>query len=214
MKLGLFGGTFDPVHFGHLRGAQELITSLKLDRVVFIPAALPPHKETREITNFEQRLRMLQLAVADNESFSLSDVEVRREGKSYSVDTVRSFLDSPDQDTELYFITGQDAFDAITTWCEWEKLLSLCHFAVMTRPGYANRGLARILPEDFALGYRHDPEINGYRGPAGKVVFFRAVTLLDISSSLIRQNIKKGKSVRYLLPESVRLYILEKRLYR
>jgi len=116
MKWGLFGGTFDPIHFGHLRAAQELIELLNLDRVIFIPAALPPHKTARVITPFEHRLQMLQLAISGKDQFSFSDVENLRPGKSFSIDTVRYFLDSRDKSLEFFFITGQDAFDAITTW--------------------------------------------------------------------------------------------------
>ena len=213
MKWGLFGGTFDPIHFGHLRAAQELLALLHLDRVIFIPAAFPPHKTARLITPFEHRLQMVRLAIAGNDSFSLSDVESRRQGKSYSIDTVRHFLASHDKNLELYFITGQDAFDAITTWYEWEKLLSLCHFIVITRPGYDNRGLTGIFPEDYASRFNYDEILHGYRGPAGCVLHFRDVTFLDISSSRIRQSVKAGQSVRYLTPDPVRQYITANNLY-
>jgi nicotinate-nucleotide adenylyltransferase len=166
------------------------------------------------ITPFEHRLQMLQLAIAGNNQFSFSDVEFQRQGKSYSIDTVQSFLDSRDQNLELYFITGQDAFNTITTWREWDRLLSICHFAVMTRPGYENNGLQNILPEDLAFRFTYNEAIDGYRGPTGHVIYFRDVTFLDISSSLIRGNIKAGRSVRYLLPDSVRNYITEYSLYR
>jgi len=214
MKWGLFGGTFDPIHFGHLRAAQDLATCLNLDSVIFIPASQPPHKTERVITPFEHRLQMLQLAIAGNDQFSFSDVEFQRQGKSYSIDTVQSFSDSQDQSLELYFITGQDAFDTITTWREWDRLLSSCHFAVMTRPGYENNGLKNILPEEVAFRFTYNEAIDGYRGPTGHVIYFRAVTFLDISSSLIRANIKTGRSVRYLLPDSVGNYITDHSLYR
>jgi len=214
MKWGLFGGTFDPVHFGHLRAAQELVTLLNLDRVIFIPSANPPHKTGRVITPFEHRLQMVKLAIEGNDSFAVSDVEFSRGGKSYSIDTVRYFLDLHDNSLELYFITGQDAFDAITTWREWEKLLLLCNFAVMTRPGYENRGLAHILPEDFASRFTHDQENSVYQGPEGHALYFRNVTFLDISSSLIRENISTSRSIRYLLPDSVGHYIAQNFLYR
>ena len=214
MKWGLFGGTFDPVHFGHLRAAQELITHLHLDRVVFIPAANPPHKTQRIITPFDHRLQMVKLAIAGNDSFSVSDVEFSRQGKSYSIDTVQYFLDSHDKSLELYFITGQDAFDAITTWREWEKLLLSCHFVVMTRPGYENKGLESILPKDFISRFTYDQKNGGYQGPTGHTLYFRGVTFLDISSSLIRENINTGRSVRYLMPDSVGRYIAEHFLYQ
>lgn len=214
MNWGIFGGTFDPIHFGHLRAAEELAALLHLERVIFIPAAQPPHKTVRAITPFEHRLRMVQQAIAGNDSFSFSDVESRRRGKSYSIDTVRCFLDSCDRRIDLHFITGQDAFDAITTWREWDKLLSLCNFAVMTRPGYENKGLQSILPEEMASRFVYEQAIDGYRGPTGHVIYFRNVTFLDISSSLIRENIKTAQSVRYLLPDGVKNYIDEHFLYR
>lgn len=213
MKWGLFGGTFDPVHFGHLRAAQELIALLGLDLVIFIPAAEPPHKTSRVITPFEHRLQMVRLAIEGNHQFSFSDVENERPGKSYSIDTVRHFLESPDH-PELYFITGQDAFDAITTWYHWDKLLGLCHFAVMTRPGYENRGLDHILPREIASRYIYDEDNDLFNDPRGRSVFFRKTTFLDISSSDIRARIERGRNVRYLLPDSVIRYIEANRLYR
>ncbi|MEN6510009.1 MAG: nicotinate-nucleotide adenylyltransferase [Smithella sp.] len=214
MKWGLFGGTFDPIHFGHLRAAQELIELVNLDRVVFIPAFLPPHKTDRVISSFEHRLQMVRLAVSDNERFAFSDVENQRPGKSYSIDTVRYFLNSHDENLELYFITGQDAFDAITTWHQWDELLSLCHFVVMTRPGYENRGLAHILPEDIAASYVYNDLNDCFLGPQESRIYFRKTTFLDISSSAIRQSIQQVLSVQYLVPDQVIRFINEKRLYR
>lgn len=214
MKWGLFGGTFDPIHCGHLRAAQELITLLNLDRVIFIPASEPPHKTACVITPFEHRLQMLRLAIEDNNQFSLSDVESLRPGKSYSIDTVRHFLDSHDGSLELYFITGQDAFDAITTWHKWEELLPLCHFAVMTRPGFENKGLAHILPQDVAARFVYDQEKDLFKDPRGGSVLFRKTTFLDISSSDIRERLHQGQSIRYLTLDTVIRYIETNRLYR
>lgn len=214
MKLGLFGGTFNPVHFGHLRAAQELAELLKLDRVVFIPAATPPHKTPSGIVSFEHRLQMLQLAVAGNDVFSLSDVENRRPGKSYSIDTVRHFRNAGDSGLECFFITGQDAFDAITTWHDWKNLLRLCHFVVMTRPGYENRGLHQILPPDVAGRYVYDAAGDVFQEPHGGSIFFRQTTFLDISSSEVRKRMQQGRSLRYLTPDSVIRYMEANRLYR
>lgn len=212
MRWGLFGGTFDPVHFGHLRAAQELIALLGLDRVVFIPASQPPHKATRVITPFEHRAQMIRLAIEDNHQFSFSDVEKQRAGKSYSIDTVRHFLESP-ENPELYFITGQDAFDAIATWHQWDRLLGLCHFAVMTRPGYENRGLDHILPRDIAAHYIYDERGDLFKDAQGRCVVFRKTTFLDISSSDIRDRLQQCQNVRYLLPDNVIRYIEANRLY-
>ncbi|MFO7568408.1 MAG: nicotinate-nucleotide adenylyltransferase, partial [Smithellaceae bacterium] len=206
MNWGLFGGTFDPVHFGHLRAASELAAVLNLGRVIFIPAATPPHKTSRVITPFDHRLLMTRLAVAGNDRFSVSDIEGHREGKSFSIETVRYFLNAQNESLNLYFLTGQDAFDAITTWRDWEALLGLCHFAVMTRPGYQNEGLEKILPADMAAKYVYDDRQDCFINPQGKGIYFRKTTFLDISSSDIRQSIQSGRSVRYLTPDAVIRY--------
>jgi len=214
MKWGLLGGTFDPIHFGHLRAAEEIRDLLALDSILFLPAFQQPHKTDRPTASFDHREQMLRLAIAGNTSFVFSDIEKLRQGKSYSVETVEYILKKYQEDMSLYFITGQDAFQAITTWKEWEKLLSLCNFAVMTRPGYENRGLREILTQAVADKYIYDREINGYKGDTGKVICFRHVTYLDISSSAIRENVRAGKSINYLTPENVRLYIERNGLYR
>ena len=156
---------------------------------------------------------MLQLAIAGNNQFSFSDVEFQRQGKSYSIDTVQSFLDSRDQNLELYFITGQDAFDAITTWRDWETLLSLCHFVVMTRPGYENGGLEKILPRELAAKYVYAEGREGFINPWGKGVFFRKTTFLDISASDIREGVQQSQSIQYLTPDDVSRYIASNSLY-
>ncbi|MCX5820763.1 MAG: nicotinate-nucleotide adenylyltransferase, partial [Deltaproteobacteria bacterium] len=146
MKWGLFGGTFDPIHIGHLRCASEMLEIFDLNRIVFVPAARPPHKLNAAITPFYHREQMIRLAIEGNPAFSFSDVENRREKTSYSVETVEYVLDKYRlENLDLYFILGQDAFHAIRTWKDWERLLLMCHFAVMTRPGYGHRGLEETL---------------------------------------------------------------------
>jgi len=214
MKSGIFGGTFDPIHFGHLRAARELADLLQLERIIFIPSASPPHKIQREVTPFEHRAGMVRLAIEGNPLFSFSDVENLREGKSYSIETVRHFLKAQISSDELYFITGQDAFDLITTWFDWKTLLTLCHFVVMTRPGYDNRGLGRILPEDIAAAYQFDQVHDRFVNPQGTAVYFRRTTFLDISASDIRAGIRAGKSAQYLTPDAVIRYIKAEKLYQ
>lgn len=214
MKSGIFGGTFDPIHFGHLRAARELADLLQLERIIFIPSASPPHKTEREITPFEHRAGMVRLAIEGNPLFSFSDVENLREGKSYSIETVRHFLKAQQSNSELYFIIGQDAFDLITTWYDWKTLLTLCHFVVMTRPGYDNKGLDRILPEDVAASYQFDELRNRFVNRQGTAVYFRRTTFLDISASDIRAAIRSGKSVQYLTPDAVIRYIEAEKLYQ
>jgi nicotinate-nucleotide adenylyltransferase len=214
MKWGLLGGTFDPIHTGHLRCAEEILEIFDLNRIIFVPASKPPHKIHGDITSFHYREQMITLAIEGNPVFSFSDVEKRRENTSYSVETVEYILKKYMENLELYFILGQDAFHAIQTWKEWEKLLLLCNFVVMTRPGYENKGLEGILPASFASRFTYADDVKGFIGPTGHVIFFREVTFLDISSSDIRQRVKQGKSIKFLVPETVRHYIAKNSLYK
>ncbi|HOK05583.1 MAG TPA: nicotinate-nucleotide adenylyltransferase [Syntrophales bacterium] len=214
MKWGLLGGTFDPIHIGHLRCAEEVLEIFDLNRVIFVPAARPPHKIDGEITPFYHREQMVRLAIENNPSFSFSDVEKVRGGVSYSVETVEYILQRYMKNLELYFICGQDAFHAIQTWKDWRRLLLLCHFVVMTRPGYENRGLEAILPADFTRDFSYSPEKDGFLGPTGYYIFFREVTFLDIASGRIRKRVEEGKSITYLTPDPVRHYIINNGLYK
>jgi nicotinate-nucleotide adenylyltransferase len=214
MKWGLLGGTFDPIHNGHLRCAEEVLEIFDLNRIIFVPAARPPHKIDGAITSFNHREQMIKLAIEGNPVFTFSDVEKQREERSYSVETVDYILKKYMKDLKLYFILGQDAFHAIHSWKDWQRLLLLCNFVVMTRPGYEDRGLDGILPADFASQFKYDDSVKGLRGPTGHVIYFRGVTFLDISSSNIRQRAREGRSIKYLVPETVRHYIMKNSLYR
>jgi nicotinate-nucleotide adenylyltransferase len=214
MKWGLLGGTFDPIHLGHLRCAEEILEIFDLNRILFIPASRPPHKINADITSFYHREQMIIKAIEGNPVFTYSDVEKHREDKSYSVETVDCILKKYMENLEVYFILGQDAFHAIHTWKDWERLLLLCNFVVMTRPGYEEKGLKGILPADFANQFTYDDTVKGFRGPTGHVIYFRGVTFLDISSSDIRQRAKNGKSIKFLVPEAVRHYIMKNSLYK
>lgn len=214
MKWGLLGGTFDPIHFGHLRCAQEILELFELEKIIFVPASRPPLKTHRDITPSGHRYQMIRLAISGNRSFSVSDIEERREGKSYSVETVSCFLEEYGKVLELYFILGQDAFQEIEAWKDWEKLLSLCNFVVMTRPGYEVKDLGGILPSDFVSQFKYDKDADGFEGPGGYFIFFREVTFLDISSTDIRERVKGKRSIRYIVPEPVCDYISEHLLYR
>jgi nicotinate-nucleotide adenylyltransferase len=215
MRWGLFGGTFDPIHIGHLRCATEMLEIFGLNRIVFVPASRPPHKLDGTITPFHHREQMIKLAIEDNPAFSFSDAEHRREGASYSVETVESIIDTYRlENLELYFILGQDAFHAIRTWKDWERLILLCNFAVMTRPGYTNQGLETILTPQFASRFIYDKDKLGFRGPTGYMLYFREVTFLDISSSNIRKRAGEGKAVNYLVSDTVRHYLIKNSLYK
>jgi nicotinate-nucleotide adenylyltransferase len=215
MKWGLFGGTFDPIHIGHLRCAEEMREILDLNRILFIPASRPPHKTGGAIAPFHHREQMIRLAIEGNPAFSCSDMENRRVGFSYSIETVEQILATYcKEDPDLYLILGKDAFHAIRTWKDWERLLLLLNFAVMTRPGYANQSLETILTPEFASRFSYDEEVKGFRGPTGKAIFFREVTFLDIASSAIRERAREGNTITYLIPEAVRTYIMTHSLYR
>ncbi len=214
MRWGLLGGTFDPIHFGHLRGAEEMLEIFNLNRIIFVPSSRPPHKLEAEITSFNHREQMIRLAIEDNVNFSFSEVEKLRAGKSYSVETVEYILNKYMEDLELYFIVGQDAFQAVTTWKDWERLLLLCNFAVMTRPGYDDMRLNEILPKKFAAKFTYDKKMDGFKGPTGYTIYFRHTTFLDISSSQMRNMVKEGKSIKYLTTDKVRQYIAKNSLYK
>lgn len=214
MRWGLLGGTFDPIHFGHLRGAEEMLQLFNLNRIIFVPSSRPPHKLEAEISPFHHREQMIRLAIEENVNFSFSEVEKLRAGKSYSVETVEYILSKYMKDLELYFIVGQDAFQAVTTWKDWDRLLLLCNFAVMTRPGYDNMTLDEILPHAFASQFKYNQDTDGFEGPTGHAIYFRHVSFLDISSSRMRIMIKKNQSIRYLTPDKVRQYIAKHALYR
>jgi nicotinate-nucleotide adenylyltransferase len=214
MKWGLFGGTFNPIHMGHLRCAEEVRELFHLDRIVFIPTARQPLKTDRDIAPYDHRARMVQLAIDDNPEFALSDIEQQRGGTSYSIDTVTFFLDDAPKTRELYFIVGQDAFHRIQEWKDWEELLQRCHFIVMTRPGYETVDLPSILPEHTAAGYVYDDRSDGFTGPSGTSIYFRRLTFLEISSTEIRARLMKEQSIRYLVPEAVHRYIVMNGLYK
>ncbi len=214
MKRGILGGTFDPIHIGHLRCAQEILEIFELEKIIFVPASHPPLKTRGDITPFVHRTEMIRLAAEGNLSFDVSDIEERREGLSYSIETVKYFLKKYGEDMKLYFILGQDAFQKIEMWKNWEELLSLCNFVVMTRPGYSVKHLREILPPHFASQFRYNGDTDEFKGPTDSSIFFREVTLLGVSSTDIRNKIRGGKSIKYIVPESVCDYISKHLLYR
>ncbi len=210
VRLGLFGGTFNPIHFGHLRAAEEVCEALALNRLWFIPAAQPPHKGARDLTPFAVRLEMTRLAVGDHPVMAVSDIEGRRPGKSYSIETLRLLREELGPAWELYFILGLDAMLEIQTWKDYADLFGLCHFVVLDRPGYDRGRLEEILESRF----QPLEDGAGYRHPSGYKVLWQQTTLLDISATAIRGLARQGRSIRYLLPEAVREYIIKHKLYR
>jgi nicotinate-nucleotide adenylyltransferase len=210
--MALFGGTFNPIHLGHLRGAEEIRESFGLEDVVFIPAAIPPHKEMKGILDASHRLEMTRLATSTNPCFSISDIELRRTGKSYSIDTIRYFRKT--HKGPLFFILGADAFLEIETWKEFPSLFSLCHFVVMVRPGSQGKGNAHELPGGLVPFFRYDPSGETWIHISGHCLYLKEITSFDISSTKIRELTDREASIRYLVPTEVEAYIKGKRLYR
>jgi len=206
--LGLFGGTFDPVHLGHLRTAYELKTRLGLDRVHFLPAAEPPHR-AQPVATFSQRVAMLEAALANDSACVVDCREAERAGPSYTIDTARSFRDEfPDH--ALSLLLGMDAFLGLPGWRQWRELLGLVNLVVARRPGAE-------LPESGELGVllnerRIRPAADFAWARAGQIII-QDVTQLEIASSEIRDSIRSGLSPRYLVPEAVRRIIESTRCY-
>jgi len=213
LRLGLFGGTFNPIHYGHLRSAEEVCQTLGLTRLWFIPAGQPPHKTAQGITPFEVRLEMTRLAVGDHPVMSVSDLEGQRPGRSYSIETLRQISREVEPAWELYFILGLDAILEIATWKDYKDLFTLSHFVVLDRPGYDRRRLGEVLLGEVHAGFRPLKDGQGFQHPSGHKVFLQATTLMDISGTGIREMVRHGRSIRYLLPEAVREYIITHKLY-
>jgi nicotinate-nucleotide adenylyltransferase len=212
-RLGLFGGTFNPMHYGHLRSAEEVCETLGLERLWFMPAGEPPHKTTGALTPFAMRLEMARLAVGDHPVMTVSDLEGQRPGRSYSVETLEQVRrEAPDW--ELYFILGLDAMLEIATWKDYQKLFTLSHLVVLDRPGYDRGGLAEVLVREVHPQIRALEGEAGFQHPSGQRVIFQETTLMDISGTGIRNRVGQGRSIRFLLPEAVREYILKHKLYQ
>jgi nicotinate-nucleotide adenylyltransferase len=215
-KLGILGGTFNPIHYGHLAAAEEVRIRLHLDKVLFIPSLIPPHKQEEAVPSAVHRMEMVRLATAGNPAFEPSDIEIKRGGRSYTIDTIEALrLAYPA--TELYFITGLDSFLEIQTWNHWEKLLSLCSFVVISRPGYRFKDILKI---DFMRPAAAEiTDLESGEGMHAVVrsgaftIFLEMIPLYDISSTDIRGRLREGKSIKYLLPDAVEIYIINNKLY-
>jgi nicotinate-nucleotide adenylyltransferase len=213
-RIGLFGGTFNPIHFGHLRAAEEVKEFFNLDKIIFIPARIPPHKEEKAIVAPEERLNMLKLAIQDNPCFEISDFEIQRNSKSYSIITIEHFQKRLGFDTSLFFLMGMDAFLEINTWKDFAQLFSLTNFIIMSRPGYPKKTSADLLPIDGNENFAYIPDGNYYIHLSGNKLFFQAITLLDFSSRAIRSRLKGKQSIRYLVPLVIEHFIKKHGLYQ
>jgi nicotinate-nucleotide adenylyltransferase len=211
--LGLFGGTFDPVHLGHLRLAAEVREAFRLERVVFLPTGHPWQRARDTFAGGADRVRMLELAIAGEPAFAVDDREVRREGPTYTVDTLREYRRERGPDEPFVFLCGTDAFARVETWHEWEALFGLAHFAVAVRAddaGWHARGpgaIPRALWPRVTMSLR-----DILAAPAGRIMTF-AMTPIAISSTAIRGLVQSGCSIRYLTPDPVADYIRQRGLY-
>jgi nicotinate-nucleotide adenylyltransferase len=219
MKIGIFGGTFNPIHLGHLAIAEDVRAGIPLDRVLFIPTGHPPHKADRGVVAAEHRLEMVRLAVGDRPYFEVSDLEIRRTGKSYTVQTLEELIRTGPGDREWHLIMGLDAFVEFPDWREPDRIASLCHLVVVSRPGCTFRSLIgnRFL-KDADPG-RLD-RLDGRRDTRydlGLTVSTRLILLCvsdwDISATGIRNHLSGVEQRSGLLPEAVESYIMNHRLY-
>ncbi len=209
MQLGILGGTFDPVHYGHLRFAEEARELFQLDGVIFIPVGIPPHKAASKITPAEQRLAMVELAIKGNRSLCTSDIEVKRPWMSYSVETIEEIKGQFGDGADLFFLVGYDAFKDIGTWKDHQKLLSLCHFVVARRAGQGGG-----LPLEVASLFCYHEAKGCYLHSSGHSLHMVQVTALDISSTQIRGAVQSGRSISYLVSPEVEEFIRRDGLYR
>jgi len=199
LKIGVMGGTFNPIHHGHLITAEEAFVQFGLDKVIFMPTGWPPHKEDKEIISAEDRYLMTVIATAPNPHFTVSRLEVDRPGPSYSIDTIKALREIYGQPSEIFFITGADAVWEILTWKQPEILTELCNFIAATRPGYDLEKFKKMHPDGEKI-----------KTPK---VFFMEVPALAISSTDIRRRVSEGRPIRYLVPEGVANYIYKYEFY-
>lgn len=188
MKIGILGGTFNPIHYGHLILGEQVSGQLGLDKVIFVPTYISPHKSKYHVIPVKHRFHMVELAVKENPNFTVSDIEIKRKGKSYTVDTLKE-IKHKFQDAQLFFICGSDLVSELPTWKNLEEILTIAKFVLAKRPGFGKR-------------------------LAGKFFSRIHVAQVDISSSSIRDLVKNGKSIRYLTPDSVVEYIEKHGLYK
>jgi nicotinate-nucleotide adenylyltransferase len=213
--VGIFGGTFDPIHYGHLRLAEEIVEGAKLAEVRFTPSGTPPHR-ARPGASAADRVAMARLAVAGNDRFSVDDRETRRVGPGYTFDTLTELRSELGVSRPLALLLGADAFLELATWHRWRALFDLAHIVVAYRPGFPIDTWQARMPEplahEYAARHMHQP-LAVHLAPAGGVAAV-SMTGLDISATFVRNAVAAGASARYLLPDSVLDYIRSRGLYR
>ena len=208
--IGILGGTFDPVHFGHLRLAQEVADALALNTVRFVPGGTPPHRAAPQST-VTDRVAMVKLAIAGNPLFMLDERETLRSGPSYTVDTLRELRAEFGAACSIVLMMGADAFLGLTSWHRWQEIFGLAHIAVAHRPGAFLGEMPAALAHEFTRRRSNDPQ--ALQHAAGGAVVEVAITALDISATSVRAMVRARRSTRYLLPPAVFEYINDKQLF-
>jgi len=214
-RIGLLGGTFNPVHKGHMRAAAEVRRMFALHKILFIPSFIPPHKQTAEIASPEDRFAMVEAAVRGNPHYVASPVEIEAKEKSYSIITLNK-VKNIYHGAWVFFILGIDAFLEIETWKSYQEVLGQCHFIVTSRPGFLLEDARSVLPRKYGgqIFELEESEPVGEKMIRSFRIFLVSIKALDISSTEIRTRIKKGQSVKGFLPEAVEVYIKKKKLYQ
>ncbi|MFH1985329.1 MAG: nicotinate-nucleotide adenylyltransferase [Pseudomonadota bacterium] len=221
LRIGVFGGTFNPVHVGHIQTVLEVKKALALDALFLVPAAVPPHKEKAHVAGARDRMAMLLLALSETPGVVVSDMELRRKGPSYSVDTIRDIRALLPPETELFFILGSDAFLEINTWHAYRALFEEISFIVMRRrtgtadpPENALKPLSELMATQVSPGYSYDPDLRAFRHPWMKTVYLFDNTERAVSATVIRERVRAGIAIDGLVPETVAAYIARKGLYQ
>ena len=209
--IGILGGTFDPIHFGHLRTALDVTEDLDLEQLRFIPCGEPPHREPPH-ASAAQRLAMIQTAITGESRFVVDEREIRRSGPSYMAETLESLRQELGTQQSLALLLGLDAFAALDSWHRWRELIGLAHLVVMTRPGWSMQDISRPAVQTLVNEHRTEDVERCDKQAAGCVIF-SPVTELNISSTGIRRQLQSGKDVRYLLPDSVLAMIKQQHIY-
>jgi nicotinate-nucleotide adenylyltransferase len=209
-RVGLLGGTFDPIHVGHLAVARAAQQALDLDRVCFVPAARPPHRPDSPQASEYHRVEMVRRAASADRRWEVSDLELQRHGPSYTVDTLAALHREGLTPLQIFFLTGADAFAEIATWRRYPEVLDSAHFAVVARPGTTLEALRQRLP---ALAARMVTPAAVDRAPATRIVLIEAATP-DVSSTDIRRRVRAGASIDGLVPPAVAAYIAQHSLYQ
>ncbi len=212
-RVGLFGGSFNPVHLAHLRAAEEVREAHHLDEIRFVPAAAPPHKEPGALAPIADRIRMLELALAGCPGLAVSTVEIERGGTSYSIDTIRAVLAEPHAPSSLVFVLGFDAFRDLASWRAYAEIFAACDVIVLPRPGAAMELRLHDFPVASQKLFCYDPLRDNFRHDAGHTVTLARIPPFDISSTEIRSRVNDGRSIRFLVPPAVERHIEARGLY-